>query len=147
MLEIILQIAASPQFWGIAIPALVAIWSFSKTKEAEREAEWRKEKLKLYLEFIEAFSGITDCEINNTGRINFAKRCNNLHALAPNKVIKALHAYQDTIRITDNNTTPEEKQIMLNKLFFEIRKDLKIKPEDIKNDFAVNLWTSGIKKT
>lgn len=46
------EILSSPQFWAIIVPALVAIWTFSRSKQAERESEWRKEKLKLYLNFV-----------------------------------------------------------------------------------------------
>lgn len=137
------NILSSPQFWGIIVSASVALWTFRKTKEKEREAEWRKEKLKLYLNFVEALSGITDSEISNEGEINFAKACNDLHALAPRSVLKSLHEYQDQIRISNINSSVESKQNTLNKLIYEMRKDLKIKPADIESQFEMLLWSSG----
>ena len=139
-------IITSPQFWAIIIPALVGVLTFYKAKEAERDSEWRKEKLKLYLKFVEALSDITDSEITDDGEINFAKSCNDLHALAPARVLNALHNYQDNIRITNINSSKESKQKALDCLIYEMRKDLKIKPSDKKDDFQMLLWTSGKRK-
>lgn len=55
-------ILTSPNFWGILVPALAGVLTFYKSKAAERESEWRKEKLKLHLNFVESLSGITDSE-------------------------------------------------------------------------------------
>jgi hypothetical protein len=146
MLKFLTNIFLSPQFWVIFIPAIVGIWIFSKTKAAERESEWRKEKLKIYLQFIQALSCITDSEINDEGEIFFAKSCNDMHALAPFRVLNALHKYQNEIRISNTNSTPATKQVTLNDLLYEIRRDLKIKPSDKKNEFEMHLWSSGKKK-
>jgi len=140
------NIISSPQFWGILVSAIVALWTFNKTKEKEREAEWRKEKLKLYLNFVEALSGITDSEISDEGEMNFAKSCNDLHALAPHAVLKALHKYQEQIRVSNPNPSVELKQTTLNKLIYEMRKDLKIKPSDNESQFEMILWSSGKRK-
>jgi len=141
-----LSIILSPQYWAILIPAMIAVVIFFLTKRAERDAEWRKEKLKLYLKFMESISGITDCEINDEGRIAFAKACNDLHSLAPIKVLKALHEYQDNIRITNLSSTPEQKNKALEDLYYEIRRDLKIKPKEKRKEYNLLLWTSGKKK-
>ena len=138
------EIAISP-LWAIIIPTLIAIWSFYKTKEAERESEWRKEKLKLYLNFVEALSGITDSEISDQGEIRFAKACNDLHALASAHVLKALHRYQDQIRISNPKPSSDSKQIALDDLLFQMRRDLQIKPSDKRTEFQALLWTSGKK--
>ena len=148
------EIITSPQFWSTIIPVLaiivsafLAIWTFSKTKEAERESEWRKEKLKLYLKFVETLSGTTKADMTDEGAIQFAEACNNLHALAPASVLKALYEYQDQIRITNPDPSDELIQTTLDKLVYEIRKDLNIKPPDNENEFKMLLWTSGKKKT
>lgn len=143
MVELFKTIFTSFNFWGIAIPAFVGIYTFHKNKVAERESEWRKEKLKLYLNFVHALRGITDFEISAQGEINFEKACNDLHALSPNSVLTALHNYQDKIRISNLNSTPYENQIALNHLIWEMRKDLKIKPIENKSDFKMLLWTYG----
>ena len=140
------EIITTPQFWAIIIPALVGVWTFKKAKESERESEWRKEKLKLYLNFVNTLSGITDSEISDEGEINFAKSCNDLHALAPANVLKALHGYQDQIKISNQKPSIALKQKSLDLLLFEMRKDLKIKPPDKIEEFSMQLWSSGKKK-
>lgn len=141
----ITAIFLSPNFWGILVPAFVGIIIFYRSKAAEREAEWRKEKLRLYLNFIESLSGITDAEISIENEMKFAKACNDLHALSPNIVLDALHNYQDKMRTNNTQSTPQEKQEALNKLVWEIRKDLKIKPHENIAGFQMLLWTSGKK--
>ena len=141
-----MEIIKSPQFWAIIIPALVAVWTFKKAKDSERESEWRKEKLKLYLSFVEALSGITGSEISDEGEIKFAKSCNDLHALSPARVLMALHEYQNQIRVSNPNPSIELKQKALDALLYEMRKDLKIKPSDKMHEFSMQLWTSGKKK-
>ena len=137
------EILTSPQFWAIILPAFVGIWTLKKTKEAERESEWRKEKLKYYLGFVEAISGITGTEKSDKGEINFAKSCNDLHALAPQSVLKTLHQYQEEIRVSNLSSSNQARQIALNSLLFEMRKDLNLKPRDKKEEFKMLLWTSG----
>ena len=137
------EIAKDSQFWAIIIPTLIAIWSFYKTKEAERESEWRKEKLKLYLSFVEALSGITDSEMSDQGEIRFAKACNDLHALSSSSVLTALHRYQEQMSVKNQSSTRESKQTALDDLLFEMRRDLKIKPSDKRTEFKALLWTSG----
>jgi hypothetical protein len=112
----------------------------------KREAEWRKEKLKLYLNFVESLSGITDSEITDEGRILFAKACNDLHALAPSGVLEALWKYQEESRISNPTPSGEKKQRALDQLLLEMRKDMKIRPTDKKNAFQMRLWTSGTSK-
>jgi hypothetical protein len=145
MAELIKAILISTNFWSIAVPTVLGIYIFHKNKVAERESEWRKEKLKLYLNFVQSLSGITDSEISIQGEINFAKACNDLHALSPNMVLKALHNYQDKIRISNLSSTQQEKQIALDHLIWEIRKDLKLKTLEKESDFEMLLWTSGKK--
>lgn len=136
----------SPSFWAVFVPALAGVITFYLSKAAERESEWRKEKLRLYLNFVEALSGITDCEKSIENDIKFAKACNDLHALASKEVLKALHRYQEKIAISNTSSTPEENQVTLNALVFEMRKDLKVKPKDKESELEMLLWTSGAKK-
>jgi hypothetical protein len=142
----IVEIFKSPSFWGIFVPALAGVFTFYLSKSAERESEWRKEKLRLYLNFVEALSGITDCEKSPEGEVKFAKACNDLHALACPNVLGALHAYQDKMAISNSSSTPEQKQIALNKLIFEMRRDLKVKPKENESEFQMLLWTSGVNR-
>ena len=58
---------------NISITPVHVAFDETLSKAAERESEWRKEKLRLYLNFVEALSGITDCEKSIEGDIKFAK--------------------------------------------------------------------------
>ena len=147
MPSLILEIFESPSFWAIFIPALAGVFTLYLTKAAERESEWRKEKLRLYLNFVEALSGITDYEKSIDGDIKFAKACNDLHALASFDVLKALHTYQEKMALSNITSTPEQKQNALNKLIFEMRNDLKVKPKDKESEFKMLLWSSGVKNS
>lgn len=136
----------SPSFWGIFVPAIAGVITFYLSKAAERESEWRKEKLRLYLNFVEALSGITDCEKSPEGDIKFAKACNDLHALACSAVLDALHQYQDNMALSNTTSSLEQKQVALNKLVFEMRRDLKVKPKEKESEFQMLLWTSGVRR-
>ncbi|MBE9536699.1 MAG: hypothetical protein IMF07_05915 [Proteobacteria bacterium] len=146
MIETIKSILSSADFWAIVISAFVAIFTFAKAKESEREAEWRKEKLKLYLNFMESLSEITESEKTDYGEISFAKACNDLHLLAPLNVINALHKYQKEMSMKNTNSTHESRKMTQENLIYEIRKDLKIKPNEKRDDFNLLMWTSGKKK-
>lgn len=139
----IVEIFQSPSFWGIFVPALAGVATLYLSKAAERESEWRKEKLRLYLNFVEALSGITDFEKSREGEVKFAKACNDLHALASANVIRALHAYQESMALSNKTSSPDDKQNALNLLVFEMRRDLKVKPKDKEAEFEMRLWTSG----
>lgn len=136
----------SPTFWAIFVPALAGVITFYLSKAAERESEWRKEKLRLYLNFVEALSGIADCEKSEENDIRFAKACNDLHALSSRRVLETLHRYQAKIAISNTGSTAAEKQAALNMLVLEMRRDLKIRPMDKESEFEMLLWTSGRKR-
>jgi len=142
----IVGILKSPTFWALFVPALAGVVTFYLSKAAERESEWRKEKLQLYLNFVGTLSGITDFEISIDNEIRFAKACNDLHALASAEVLKALHIYQSKMAISNTSSTPEEKQESLDALILKIRKDLKVRPKDKDSEFKMLLWTSGRRK-
>ncbi len=132
----------SPTFWAIFVPFIAGVITFYLTKAAERESEWRKEKLRLYLNFVESLSGITDFEQSKENDIKFAKACNDLHALASIEVLHALHDFQNNMSVSNKTSTIQDKQKSLDKLILKIRKDLKIKPKDSESEFQMLLWTS-----
>lgn len=123
---------------------LIASITYYLTKIKEQESEWRKEKLKIYIEFIESLSWITDCEWSYENDIKFAKCCNNLYLFAPLKVLSALKIFQKEVAITNTNKSFEKYTQTLGNLISEIRKDIKIKWKNMKY-FKVLLWTSWIK--
>ena len=64
------------------------------TKQREREAGWRKEKLAYYKAFVESLSGTVEGDSTPDGQRAFAKACNNLLLFAPQPVIEALDAFR-----------------------------------------------------
>lgn len=115
------------------------------TKQREREAEWRKEKLEHYKAFVTALSGTISGETTAEGQRAFARACNNLNLVAPEAVIKALQAFQQEIKISNPNKNLERHDKLMAALFYEIRRDLKISPADDPQTFGVGLWAAGVK--
>ncbi len=128
-------------FGGIAV-AGATYWF---TKQREREAEWRKEKLEHYKAFVAALSGTISGESTAEGQRAFARACNNLNLVAPQAVIKALREFQQEIKISNPSKSMERHDSLMAALFYEIRRDLKVSPSDEPQSFRVGLWASGVK--
>lgn len=127
---------------GTLLAAAATYWF---TKQREREAEWRKEKLAYYKAFVESLSGILEGESSAEGQRVFAKACNNLLLFAPQRVISALDEFKSEIRVTNRDRSIERHDKFLSNLLLEIRKDLSIEPHDDPGTFKVALWASGVK--
>jgi len=84
---------------------MVAVLTYWFTKQREREAEWRKEKLAHYKAFIESFSGIIEGDSSPEGHKSFAKATNNLLLFAPQSVIAALNEFRHEIRVSNMKNT------------------------------------------
>src|SRR5712691_11954602 len=89
--------ALSAAFGGIAI-AGATYWF---TKQRERDAEWRKEKLEHYKTFVVALGGTISGESTSEGQRAFARACNNLNLVAPQTVIEALREFQQEIKVSN----------------------------------------------
>jgi hypothetical protein len=122
----------------------LAVTSYWFTKKREREAELRKEKLDHYKEFVASLSGILDGEGTPEGQRAFARACNKLNLVAPQTVILALQKFQQEIKVTNQAKSRQRHDELMSRLFYEIRKDLQIKPEDTKSNFQVGLWAAGV---
>ncbi len=133
--------ALSAAFGGIAI-AGATYWF---TKQRERDAEWRKEKLEHYKTFVVALGGTISGESTSEGQRAFARACNNLNLVAPQTVIEALREFQQEIKVSNPKKSMEKHDNLMAKLFYEIRRDLKISPSDEPKTFRVGLWASGVK--
>jgi len=125
-------------FGGIAVVG--ATYWF--TKKRELEAEIRKEKLEHYKDFASALSGIVKNETTTEAQRAFARSCNKLQLVAPQSVIKALHDYQEEIKI-GHVIDQKRHDRLLAKLFIEMRRDIHIRPPDDTSTFEVRLWGSG----
>jgi hypothetical protein len=115
------------------------------TKKREREAEWRKEKLEHYKAFVATLSGTISGESTPADQRAFARACNNLNLVAPQKVIVALREFQQEIKISNPNKSPAAHDRLMAVLFYEIRRDLNVLPRDKRTSFSVGLWASGVK--
>jgi hypothetical protein len=114
------------------------------TKKREREAELRKEKLDHYKAFVVSLSGVISGESSPDDQRAFSRACNNLNLIAPQSVIRALHAFQDEIKVSNSNKSQEQHDRLMSWLFREMRQDLQIRPKDEDVDFAFSLWASGV---
>lgn len=124
---------------------VVAGATYWLTKQREREAEWRKEKLEHYKAFVSALSGTISGETTAEGQRAFARACNNLNLIAPQRVIEALREFQEEIKISNPDKDQENHDRLIAALFYEIRQDMGISPRDNREKFRVGLWASGVR--
>ena len=123
---------------------LIAVAGYVFTKRAERESEWRKEKVAYYKEFVSSLSGAIETETTPEGQIRFARACNNVLLFAPQDVIKALEQFHEEIRVTNPSKSGDRHNLLLSELFFAIRRDIGVKPKDTRVSFRIHLWSSGV---
>lgn len=129
-------IAASASIFGAAV-------TFYLTKQKDREAEWRKQKLEHYKELLLAMSGIVGTDATPEGQLRFAKACNTVVLVASQQVVQSLLNYQDEISVSNAHKSLERERQFLNKLLLEVRKDIGISPADDPSTFSFALWCSG----
>ncbi|HMM78944.1 MAG TPA: hypothetical protein PKC65_02865 [Pyrinomonadaceae bacterium] len=125
---------------GAVVLAGASYWF---TKQRERDAELRKEKLEHYKDFVASLSGTIAWEDTPEGHRAYTRACNNLNLIAPIPVLQALQAFRDETRISNPSPCRERHDQLLSKLFLEIRKDLGVIPRDSVETFKICLWASG----
>ncbi|MCU7936286.1 MAG: hypothetical protein KZQ99_15660 [Candidatus Thiodiazotropha sp. (ex Dulcina madagascariensis)] len=136
--EIITALIAS----GSAITLACASYWF--TKKRERESQLRKEKLEHYKELAICLSGIIHGESTPDSQRAYSLIRNKLNLIAPYSVIKVLRSYSEATNIRNpNRATGELHDKLLSNLFYEIRKDLGMRPKDDPTIFKIGLWASG----
>ena len=124
---------------AVVVPAITIFL----TKKKEREADWRKYKFEHYREFVTALSGIVGTDSTPEGNRRFAVSSNTLHLLASKPVIDAMHEFQDEIADSNRNKSREKHGLLLSRLIWEIRIDLKIPGTPVADQFVAGLWCSG----
>src|SRR6266700_5018823 len=124
---------------AVIVPAV----SFYLTKSKERQADWQRYKFELYKELVQSLSGITGTDSTPEGNRRFAGACNTLHLIASKGVLDALHDFQDEIRVSNTNRSDERHDLLLARLEWEIRKDLRIPHNPPLQEFDARLWCSG----
>ncbi len=117
--------------------------SFYLTKSKERQADWQRYKFELYKELVLSFSGIVGTDSTPEGDRRFAAACNTLHLIASNTVLDALHDFQDEIRVSNQNRNADRHDVLLSRLEWEIREDLRIPHNPPLAQFKARLWCSG----
>jgi hypothetical protein len=130
---------------GIIGSVLLAGVTYWFTKQRERDAELRKEKLEHYKDFVASLSGIISGETTEENQRAFALTSNKLMLVAPQKVIEALRSFQQEIKVTNLNKSIDRHDELMSRLFYEMRKDLGVSPSDDLGTFKVGLWAAGVK--
>ncbi len=125
------------------ISALAVVLAIFVTKLKERQAEWRSKKLAYYEEFFKAASGIVGKTAPPDAKVRFANAVNNLHLIASNAVIMALHAFCDEIAESNKDREKDRHDKLWSRLVWEIRSDLNDPPTKDASAFTARLWASG----
>ena len=120
--------------------ALAAI-TYLFTKQRERDAALRSEKLNHYKEYVESLTAITRQDSSFEEQKAHALAFNNFHLFAPQTVIEALHQYNEQLNPDKPGHSPDKHDTLLTNLPLEIRKDLQVKPKDREKNFRVFLRT------
>ena len=134
--------------WAAFISALALIAASAATilltKQKERAAEWRTKKLAYYEEFFGAASGIVGETSPPDTKVRFATAVNNLHLIASNDVLSALHLFCDEIAESNQQRLRERHDALWSRLVWEVRRDLDGAPTKKPDAFVARLWASGV---
>jgi hypothetical protein len=134
----------------VAISSLTAIVvaaiTYFTTKEREREAEWRKEKLAHYKEYFAALAGTVGGHATGETRKRYAIAFNTVGLFASQEVIECLHAYQEITRLPAEQVPLDEHDKQLTRLVLAIRQDLRLKPSDNVEIFSFHFIAPPIDK-
>ena len=127
-----------------AAAIIASVFTIYLTKKKEREAEWRAKKLSYYEEFFAAASGIVGKTSPPPTKVRFANAVNNLHLIASQNVIAALHNFCDEIAFSNKDRATDRHDELWSKLVWQIRNDLGDPPTPTTTGFAARLWASGV---
>jgi len=131
---------------GLFGSILVAVFTYWSTKQRERDAEWRKEKIVYYKSFVESLSGIVEGNEIPEGHKLYAKATNNLLLFAPQSVIEALNAFRLENSVSNKDRSQEKHDALLAALLLAVRQDIGVHPADDPATFKPILWAAGINK-
>ena len=121
----------------------VAAITFWLTKQKEREAEWRQQKLEHYREFLDALSGTVGTDSTPEAQRRWARAANIIGLVASQRVLAALREFQNAIARSNPNPLIKDHDLKLNQLMLAIRADLGVAPDDEPDHFSFRLWCSG----
>ncbi|WP_417433363.1 hypothetical protein [Kiloniella sp.] len=124
---------------------VVAAFTYWATKQREREAEWRKEKLGHYKDYFAALAANVGAHSSHESSKRYAIAFNTVGLFASQEVINCLHNYQYLTRLQADKVPRDEHDKLLTELVLAIRKDLKLKPKDDVSSFKYMVIESGKK--
>lgn len=114
--------------------------TFFLTKKKEREAEWRKQKLDHYKEFMAALNDIVGPPAPVEAKVRFASAANNIFLVGSPAVLIALRGYLDETAESNTARSDDKHDERLTTLIFAIRDDLGIEPNRPIADYEFRLW-------
>src|SRR5438094_8388307 len=107
---------------------VVAAFTYYTTKQREREAEWRREKLAHYKDYFAALAETVGRDVAHDARARYCVAFNTVGLFASQEVIDCLHAFQEITRLPHNEIDVAEHDRRLTKLVLAVRRDLKLRP-------------------
>ena len=122
---------------------LASALMFFLTKKKERDAEWRRQKLDYYKEFLNALNGIATKPATGEDKIRFAEAANNIWLIGSPDVLVKLRAYLlETAKTTERQDFTEHDRL-LTALVIEIRKDIGLTDASPVNGYNFILWSTN----
>ena len=118
---------------------VVAAFTYYTTKQREREAEWRREKLAHYTDYFAALAGTIGTNVSEDARARYCVAFNTVGLFASQEVIKCLHAFQEVTRLPYDEVDPAEHDRRLTNLVLAVRRDLKLRPDDDPATFSFHM--------
>lgn len=118
---------------------IVAALTYYTTKQREREAEWRKEKLAHYRDYFAALAETIGPQVSEDARARYCIAFNTVGLFASQDVIKCLHAYQEITRLPYSEVPVGEHDKRLTNLVLAVRRDLRLRPGDDVGTFAFHM--------
>lgn len=115
--------------------------TFYLTRQKEREAEWRAQKLVHYKQFMAALNAIVGPPPTTEERVTFANASNNIFLVGSPRVLVALRNYLDETADSNSNKEVDRHDELLTVLIFAIRDDIGIKPNQPTEPFEFRLWS------
>jgi Zn-dependent protease with chaperone function len=127
-----------------AITAIAGVFAtalaFYLTRQKEREADWRSQKLAHYKAFMVALNAIVGPPASTEEKIAFANAANNLFLVGSPAVLIALRRYLDETAESNTDKAFDRHDEYLTELIFAIRDDIGLKPNRPNEPFEFRLW-------
>jgi hypothetical protein len=115
--------------------------TFYLTRQKEREADWRSQKLAHYKAFMVALNAIVGPPASTKEKVAFADASNNLFLVGSPAVLVALRHYIDETAESKIEKDIDHHDECLTELIFAIRDDIGLKPNRPKEPYKFRLWT------